>query len=83
LKSELLKSVVDVANRPANAASVSVGSIGAGLGAYLEWLSPIVGLLAALAGLTLSVMLAIRAYYNIKMDKLRLEELEEEHNGSD
>ncbi|MCK5132049.1 MAG: hypothetical protein KAR40_07865 [Candidatus Sabulitectum sp.] len=81
MNSDLLKSAVDVANKPASAASVGVASIGTGMGAYLELLSPVVGLLAATAGLILSVMLAVKAYYAIRLQKIRIEDLENGNGG--
>lgn len=81
MQEKLIESVGNVASSPVSVASVSVSSIGAGIGAYLELLSPIVGLLAAMAGLTLSLMLAYKTYMDIKIKKVQLEDLEEHHNG--
>jgi hypothetical protein len=79
---ELQQSVQNVVSSPTSVASVSVATTATGVGAYLELLSPILGILATVAGITLSIMLAIKTYKEIKIKNLQIEEIEE-HNGKD
>jgi hypothetical protein len=72
----LQQSVVDAISRPTSAASVSVATTATGIGAYLEIISPLLGVVATLAGITLSIVLAYRAYMDIKIKRVELEKLE-------
>jgi hypothetical protein len=79
MRQELQQSVVSAVSSPKGAASVAVGSMGAGGGAYFELLSPVVGFLAALAGLGLSIVLIIKTYKEIKLKDLQIKDFEENH----
>jgi hypothetical protein len=79
MRQELQQSVVNAVSSQKGAASVAVGSMGAGSGAYFELLSPIVGLLAALAGLGLSIALIVKTYKEIKLKDLQIKDFEENH----
>jgi hypothetical protein len=79
MRQELQQSVVDAVSSPKGAASVAGGSMAAGGGAYLEILSPLVGLLAALAGLGLSIMLIIKTWNENKLNNMKIKDFEDNH----
>lgn len=71
------QSVINAASKPVSVASVSVATTATGVGAYLEVFTPVVGLMAVVAGLLLSAMLAYKTYIDIRIRKIELDKLED------
>jgi hypothetical protein len=53
-----------------------VATTASGVSTYFELISPMLGVVATLTGITLSITLAYKAYIGIKLDRLKLRELE-------
>ena len=77
MNNELQQSVVNVVSKPAGVVSVSVATTATGLGAFLEIITPAVGLCAAMAGLMLSILLSYKTYIDLRIRKIELDRLED------
>lgn len=74
MKGETIQTIRETAP----AAGVAAGTISAGVASFLNVVSPIIACIATLAGITLSLVLAWKAYNDVKNDKiLRRAELDD------
>ena len=58
--------MVQTTKETAIASGAAIATIGSGLSTFLEYIPPILGCMATLAGTILSIMLAVKAYNDIK-----------------
>lgn len=58
MQSNLHQSALNAASSPASAASVSVMTVGTGVSTFLEIFPPLLGLIASMLGILLSILLA-------------------------
>ena len=81
MANELQPVVIEVLSKTPFAMSVSGATTAGGAYAYIESISSILGLLALAVGVVLTTMLAIRAYWDIRLKRKQVEKFEKEKLG--